>query len=124
MDTSPTSHPDDEALSGALDQSAADRSEDGQAIAAHLAGCVRCTHRQEELAAARDALAAAPVEPLDDLTRRRLVARALADPVPASPPRRRVRHPVLTGSVAAAILALLVAVPFVTRDGRTDNRTM
>src|ERR671914_272257 len=54
---------------------------DGEAdadAAAHLQACDRCAGRQAELAGAREALAAAPVEPLDELARRRLVAAALA----------------------------------------------
>lgn len=98
--------------------------------AAHLRACDRCARRQAELAGARSALAAAAVDPLDDLTRRRLVATALAaaEPAPAgeAPTAAAVpigrgrwarRHPGLVGSAAAVVLAVLVGVPFVLDNG-------
>jgi hypothetical protein len=98
--------------------------------AAHLRACDRCAGRQAELAGARAALAAAPVDPLDELTRRRLVATALAAaesaPAGAAPAASAVpigrgrwarRHPGLVGSAAAAVLAVLVGVPFVLDNG-------
>jgi hypothetical protein len=120
-------HLDDEILSALLDGEGA-----GPDAAAHLRACDRCTARQEELAGARAALAAAPVELLDDLARRRLVAAALA--AAAAPPaadapavtpigraRWARRHPALIGSAAAAVLAVLVGVPFVMDSGRPDR---
>jgi hypothetical protein len=124
MDLSPTSHLDDEALSATLDVPAAETANPSEAGAAHVAGCARCTRRREQLAAARASLAAAPVESLDELTRRRLIARALADSAVVGPARRWVRHPALAGGVAAAILALLIAVPFLTREDRSTNRAL
>jgi hypothetical protein len=117
MTMNPTpDHLDDEILSALLDGDQAG----GPDAAAHLAACDRCAGRQEELAAARAALAAAPVEALDEVTRRRLVAGALraADQTPAgSAPAARSRwggrHPALVGSAAAVLLAVLVGVPFV-----------
>src|ERR687885_382622 len=105
MDLSPTSHLDDEALSATLD--APEGSE--EAMPAHLAGCAECAQRRRRLAAARAALATAPVEPLEELTRRRLLSRAVAESTGEAPSRQRLRHPALTGGIAAALLALLVA---------------
>jgi len=125
MTMNPTSdHLEDEILSALLDGDA-----DGEPdAAAHLRACDRCSGRQAELAGARAALAAAPVEPLDELTRRRLVAAALAAAEPASEAGVRAvapigrsrwagRHPALIGSAAAVVLALLVGVPFVVDNG-------
>ena len=129
MTMNPTpDHLDDEILSALLD---GDTSADGAGgdAAAHLRACDRCAGRQAELAGARAALAAAPVEPLDELARRRLVATALAaaeatpaSEAPAAAPisigrSRARRHPALIGSAAAVVLAVLVGVPFV-----LDNR--
>jgi hypothetical protein len=117
MNMDPTSdHLDDETLSALLDGAAED-------AAAHLPGCERCSGRQAELAAARAALQAAPVESLDELTRRRLVTTAL-EAAGAAPPagRARVRrHPALVGSAAAVILAVLVGVPFVLGNDRSSR---
>ncbi|MGH9039178.1 MAG: hypothetical protein ACRDZ3_03005, partial [Acidimicrobiia bacterium] len=66
------------------------------------------------------ALAAAPVEPVDELTKRRLIAAALEAAGPAVIRKRPwYQSPALAGGVAAAILALFAAVPFVT--GGNDN---
>src|SRR5581483_3992658 len=124
-------HLDDGTLSALLDGDAGD----GPDAAAHLRACDRCAARQAELAGARAALAAAPVEPLDELTRRRLVGTALRAADPAAPGdgrlpgaagrhRRLPRHPALVGSAAAVVLALLVGVPFVLGDlsGRDQLR--
>ncbi|HZQ76457.1 MAG TPA: hypothetical protein VFE55_03945 [Acidimicrobiia bacterium] len=128
MDTNPdhSEHLDDETLSALLDGDAAGASAD-----AHLAACERCSARRGELAAARSALAAAPVEPLDELARRRLVAAALraagtagadgagadgagADgTAPAGRSRWAPRHRAVIGSAAAVLLLVLVGVPFV-----------
>jgi hypothetical protein len=126
-------HLSDEILSSLLDGDPdAAVEEDGAGVdaAAHLRACDRCAGRQGELASARSALAAAAVEPLDDLTRRRLVATALAAagstpageaPAAAAVPigrgRWARRHPGLIGSAAAAVLAVLVGVPFVLDNG-------
>jgi hypothetical protein len=127
MTMNPTpDHLDDEILSALLDGDSAAGSLDA---AAHLGGCDRCAGRQAELAAARAALAAAPVEPLDELTRRRLVAAALqgadetpAALVPAARSRWAQRHPAFIGSAAAVLLAVLVGVPFVVgRDGGSQG---
>jgi len=125
MTMNPTSdHLDDEIISALLDGDA-----DGEPdAAAHLRACDRCSGRQAELAGARAALAAARVEPLDELARRRLVAAALAaagaDPAagvravtPIGRSRWARRHPALVGSAAAVVLALLVGVPFVVDKG-------
>ena len=128
MTMNPTpDHLDDELLSALLDGEAWPAHADA---AAHLQACDRCAGRQAELAGARAALAAAPVEPLDELTRRRLVAAALAAarvdpgreaPAPAAVPHRPVplgpAPPGLIGSAAAVVLALLVGVPFVFDNG-------
>lgn len=119
-------HLSDEALSALLDGDS-DVSGEGSVgvdAAAHLRACDRCARRQAELAGARSALAAAAVEPLDELARRRLIATALAvagsapagETAAAVPPGRgrwARRHPALIGSAAAVVLAVLVGVPFV-----------
>jgi len=116
-------HLDDEVLSALLDGPAGPDAADPEA-AAHLRACDRCTGRRAELAAARAALAAAPVDPLDELTRRRLLAGALqvaADaPAPMSPAARSrwaPRHRAVIGSAAAVLLAVLAGVPFVVGHG-------
>jgi len=121
MDANPTDgHLDDEALSALLDSGAGDP---------HLAGCERCSARQAELAGARAALAAARVEPLDELTRRRLVAAAVRAADEAGPAAagaagagRARRHRAVIGSAAAVVLLVLVGVPFVVgRNGSTKE---
>jgi hypothetical protein len=135
MTMNPTSdHLDDEILSAFLDGDA-----DGAGLdaAAHLRACDRCAGRQAELAGARAALVAAPVEPLDELTRRRLVAAALAAreappageaPAAVTPigrSRWAGRHRALVGSAAAVVLAVLVGVPFVVGNGGSGrDRTL
>src|SRR5262245_3835621 len=103
MTMNPTpDHLEDEILSALLDGEAAGQGGGSLDAAAHLRACDRCAGRQAELAAARQALAAAPVEPLDELTRRRLVAGALqatggtadggtAAPLPPAAERARAR---------------------------------
>ncbi|HYT39097.1 MAG TPA: hypothetical protein VEN99_06280 [Acidimicrobiia bacterium] len=119
-------HLDDEILSALLDghAAAADPDVGSPDAAAHLRACDRCTGRLAELAAARAAMAAAPVEPLDELTRRRLLAGALrvagegpASMAPAARSRWAQRHPAVIGSAAAVVLAVLVGVPFVVGHG-------
>jgi hypothetical protein len=136
MTMNPTpDHLDDETLSAMLDSAAGEGHV--RAAAAHLPACDLCAGRQAEFRAARAALATVPVEPLDELTRRRLVAAALqaTEEGPAvasgvatlrSPGRGRwlQRHPALIGSVAAVLLGLLVGVPFVVGDGDGSDRTL
>ncbi len=132
MNSTPA-HLDDEVLSALLDGDIAAGGAEGDSdAAAHLRACDRCTGRQAELAAARAALATAQVEPIDELTRRRLVAAALqatgeAPAVDAAVPLRRARwgsrHPALVGSAAAVVLAVLVGVPFVIGNDGSDNDT-
>jgi hypothetical protein len=124
-------HLSDEHLSALLDRDhdVPVETEGGVDAAAHLRVCDRCARRQAELAGARSALAAAAVEPLDELTRRRLVAAALAatestpggeapaGAVPIGRGRWARRHPGLIGSAAAVVLAVLVGVPFVLDNG-------
>jgi hypothetical protein len=136
-------HLDDGILSALLDGDVGEvGADEGSDATAHLRACDRCAGRQAELGAARAALAAAPVETLDELTRRRLVAAALAAGAgeqagaglpPLTAPgtstgigrsRRFQRHPALIGSAAAVLLVLLVGIPFVVgndagRDGTT-----
>lgn len=123
MDTSPSApHLDDEALSAALDADLG--AVPGEPTAAHLATCAQCARRRDDFAAARAALASAPVEPLDELSRRRLVARALAEaPMAGEEPARRPWYlrPAVAGGVAAALLAILAAVPFVSGGGDADR---
>jgi hypothetical protein len=128
-------HLDDGILSALLDgDTEAATAGAGVDAAAHLRACDRCAGRQAELSGARAALADAPVEALDELTRRRLVAAALAvetapagealpggAAIPIGRARAR-RHPALIGSAAAVVLALLVGVPFVLDSGGTGGR--
>ncbi len=64
-------HPDDLALSGALDDV------DDRGIASHLAACDRCAQRSAALVAARDAMRS-PVTPLPPATMDTLIHTALA----------------------------------------------
>jgi hypothetical protein len=114
--TMDASHLDDDAISASLDGALPDAA--GQS---HLAGCAVCTARRDELGAARSALAGAPVEPVDDLTRRRMVATALEAFGPVVRARPWYQRPALAGGVAAVLLALFAAVPFVTGDDSTDG---
>jgi hypothetical protein len=119
-------HLDDGILSALLD---GDPAEAGPEVDAHIAACDRCAERRAELAAARAALAGAPVEPLDELTRRRLVAAALragadaavssgrSGPGTSEGSRWARRHPAFVGSAAAVVLAVLVGIPFVVGHG-------
>lgn len=119
MTMNPTAdHLDDEFLSALLDGDTGAPGLPARAEA-HLRACDRCAGRQRELAEARAALAGAPIEAVDELTRRRLVAAAVQAAVPAERARSRwaTRHPALVGSAAAVILALLVGVPFVLDNG-------
>jgi len=113
MDSAPSSHLDDEALSAAIDGAA------DPGVIDHVASCARCRSRHGELSRARAELAAAPVEPLDELTRRRLIAAALASAPNATSRARRAwyQRPAFAGAVAAGILAVLASVPFITGDG-------
>jgi hypothetical protein len=131
MTMNPTpEHLDDEILSALLDGDADAADGAGGDATAHLRACDRCAGRQAELAGAREALATAPVEPVDELTRRRLVAAALAAAetapggatsaaraVPIDRSRWARRHPAFIGSAAAVVLAVLVGVPFVLDNG-------
>jgi hypothetical protein len=118
----PSSHLDDDALSAAVDGTL--DAALGEAV--HLASCAACQTRRDGLAAAREALRSAPVEPVDELTRRRLLARALDEAVPAARPAGRggKERPAgrggkerpwylrpAVGGVAAALVAVLAAVP-------------
>ena len=107
-----SSHLDDETLSGAIDGVV------DEAGTVHLSACAECTRRRDELSRARAALAGASVEPLDELTRRRLVAAAVA--ARGTPARSRpwYARPALAGAAAAAVLVVLVAVPMLS--GRDD----
>jgi hypothetical protein len=134
MTMNPTpDHLSDEILSALLDGDP-DAAVGADDAGAHLRACDRCAGRQAELAGARSALAAAGVEPLDELTRRRLVAAALAEAdsspagettAPAAVPigrgRWARRHPGLIGSAAAVVLAVLVGVPFALDNGGRDG---
>jgi hypothetical protein len=110
----PSPHLDDEALSAAVDGAL-------DAGADHLRACAACRARRDQLAAARDALRDAPVDPLDELTRRRILARALDEAAPVSRPRPWYLRPAV-GGIAAALVAVLAAVPLLLdrQDRSTD----
>ncbi|HZQ27440.1 MAG TPA: hypothetical protein VFA94_07060 [Acidimicrobiales bacterium] len=120
-----TPHPDDEALSAALDgEDTAD-----VAAAAHAVTCDRCRARLAEFDAVRAAVAA-PVAPADQVARARAIAAALdvsgASPAPGddiglAPPRRKAAAPRPSLLAAAAVLvALAVAVPLLVDRGRSS----
>lgn len=96
-------HLSDEALSahadGTSDRTA--RSEIGD----HLASCARCAARLDSLGNAAEALRGAAVEPVDNLTRRRMIARALA--VATTRPTRVARPGHRLRALAAAAVALV-----------------
>lgn len=71
-------HLDDEALSRYLDAGGEEPTPDLAGWEAHLADCRRCAGRLRALDDARGALVQAPVEAVDELTRRRMVGAALA----------------------------------------------
>ena len=126
MDMNPDhpDHLDDETLSALLDGDA------GASAHAHLAACERCSARRGQLAAARAAMAAAPVEALDELARRRLVASALlaagetgaGGTATAGGSRWAQRHRAVIGSAAAVLLLVLVGVPFVVGHNGTTKQ--
>lgn len=97
-------HLDDEALSSLIDG-------EPDPGAPHLGTCVECQARQAALADARAAIASVAPAAIDELTRRRLLTRALADvPTTAAAAPRWYRRPGTLG-VAAAIAAVVLAVP-------------
>ena len=118
MSSAPPPHLDDEILSGLLDG-------EPEPAGAHLAGCADCRARQELLAEARLLVAAPTSGELDELTRRRLLSTALAAaPAPATVARPRwYRQPVLVGGIAAAVAAIVLAVPVINalNDGGRDE---
>lgn len=111
-------HLDDEFLSASLDGELAATDAD------HLAGCAVCAARRDGLAEARAALQTAPVEPVDELTRRRILTTAL-EGAGFDGRRQRTwsRRPALAGGVAAVLLAFLAAVPFLTGDDSSPEAT-
>lgn len=122
MNAHDSSHLNDEALSVLLD---GDGETDVPAGAAtHLAGCASCAARQAGLAAARTALRVAPVETVDDLTRRRLISAAMAataEPAPVVTRRPWYLRPVMAGGVAAALLLVFATVAFLGGDKDSND---
>ncbi len=116
MSSAPPPHLDDETLSGLLDG-------DPDTAGTHLAGCADCRARQELLAEARLLVAAPTSAELDELTRRRLLSTALAA-APATATRPRwYRQPAMVGGIAAAVAAIVLAVPVINalNDGGSDE---
>lgn len=111
-------HLDDETLSGLLDG-------EPEPAGGHLAGCADCRARQELLAEARLLVATPTSGELDELTRRRLLSTALAAaPAPATDARPRwYRQPAMVGGIAAAVVAIVLAVPVINalNDGGADE---
>jgi hypothetical protein len=92
-------------LDGELDGFAAERGLDRHEVRRRLEAWTGLSARRDELAAARDTVAEATPAPLDELTRRRLVA-AAADRLPPVATARPRRGPLL--AVAAVVAFLLV----------------
>lgn len=108
-------HPGDDALSALIDEQV-EKSE-RESIEAHLTGCEACTDR---VAALRGAAALIEPEPADELTRRRLIARALDTATPRMRPSSSWwRSPRVA---AAAALAAIVAIGSVTVLAGDDAR--
>lgn len=119
-------HLDDELLSASLDGEA-DRDAE-----AHLTACTSCRTRLDALDVARRAVATAPPGPRTEVVERSLAAAREAWTADRSPatvvPLRQQEHasrrrpPSWALGVAAAVAALVVAVPLVTRDrGASQN---
>jgi hypothetical protein len=121
-------HPDDETLSAVLD------GEGGQDADAHVAGCASCRERLTELRAAAAALADAPVPPpavRESAIRAALIESAAGRPGTVGPARPARRHryahrqPLVTVgwvAAAAAVIALLVAVPALLGSGGSSMK--
>jgi hypothetical protein len=103
-------HLDDEALSALLDEAA------DAATAAHVAACPSCAARLNRLQAATAALRDAPLERLDELTRRRLLNRAM-DAAPTIGAGSSRRHFLLRPGAAAAA----AVVSLLDRENRSGN---
>ena len=118
-------HLDDEALSALLDGEPPDAPGDP---AAHTRTCPTCSARLDALSGARAALRAARPDPLDEVTRRRLVDRAAAATASTRVARTRARSVPTTrtlflrlGTAAAAVVAVLVAATVMNRGGSGDE---
>lgn len=113
----PTPHLSDEQLSDVIDAGLDRRDFPGANSAEHddhLASCPDCRGRVADLAEARNRLREPP--PLDELTRQRLISKALHVGA-SSPPRRWA---VLVG--VAAALAALLGTPLLIGGGGEDNQ--
>ena len=114
-------HLDDELLSASLDGEASPGAE------AHLAACPVCRARIDALDSARQAVSAPPPGPAAGLADRAVAAAleawtsertgAVVVPLRPSETARRPRLPGWAVGVAAALAALVAAVPLLTRDG-------
>src|ERR1041384_3572602 len=114
--TSP--HLDDDALSALLDDEP-----DGR-LAAHVATCGVCTDRLASFRGARAALRTE--DALDELTRRRLIQRALDayDGTSVAAPARRCRSWARVVTVAAAALVLIGGFGVLATTTRHPNRSV
>ena len=95
-------HPSDEELSAAIDGRP---DEAAVAAGAHAAACPRCTYRMEAMRGVAGLLATPP--PVDEFFRERAIAAAVRQ----RPEQRSTRRLGVLLGAAAAVLALLVAVP-------------
>lgn len=108
----PPHHLTDEALSALLDDAttgAGDRDARRQAED-HLAACEVCASRRASLDDALARLRAAPIDPVDELTRRRMITRAVETTAPSTDARRYRRASALAvAAVAVVVLGVVGA---------------
>lgn len=118
-------HPSDEELSAFVDGVLA--REDSRRVVEHVEGCAPCSRRRVELARAAGLLRSATVDPVDVMTRRRLIDHALEASEPlaeATPGPSRFGqwfgHPA-TAAVAAVAAAVFVVIGFISFDRPGDG---
>lgn len=109
-------------VDGAVDVGAPNTDE-GDRIVQHLAGCAQCSERRVELARTAAIVRTISVEPLDELTRQRMIDQALRAFETTGMGRgvgRWFAHPA-TVAIAAAAAAVFIAVGVISFDRPGDR---
>lgn len=115
----PPHHLSDEALSAHADV-ASDRATRRE-VEDHLDSCDRCAARLETLSRARDALRGGLVETVDQLTRRRLVSRAVSAAAGGAARRPSRRVAILTAAAAVVVTVGVVGAARLGSDDQAQN---